>query len=304
MPIFLPQLSRRAFLKRAALAGTAVVLAPGCAGVAGKSSDNNTFVFFSDPHIAADPAVKNNGVNMSDNLTAAVNEFLRQPVPPAAVIVNGDLAFKDGQPGDYATFGKLIEPVRAVAPLHLTMGNHDERENFWTAFPHDATTAKSVPQKQVTIFASEHANWFLLDTLDVTLSVPGVLGAAQLAWLNAELAARPDKPAIIVGHHNLQTPGSTDGLKTETAAMDALFARHPQVKAYIFGHTHNWNLTQHKTGVHLINLPPTGYVFTPGRPSGWVRVTLATDSMEIELRALDVKQPDHAQVKQLKWRTG
>jgi hypothetical protein len=85
--------------------------------------------------------------------------------------------------------------------------------------------------------------------------------------------------------------------------MDALFARHPQVKAYIFGHTHNWNLTQHKTGVHLINLPPTGYVFTQGRPSGWVRVTLAKDSMEIELRALDVKQPDHAQVKQLKWRT-
>jgi predicted phosphodiesterase len=305
MPLLLPQLSRRDFLKRAALAGAAVALAPQAyAGLFDKSRDKHTFAFFSDPHIAADATLKNSGVNMADNLAACVRELAAWPVKPATLIVNGDLAFKSGLPEDYATFGKLIEPVRALAPIHLSLGNHDGREHFWQAFPHDETKLKSVPQKQATVFASDRANWFLLDSLDITLSTPGVLGAAQLDWLARELATRLNQPAIIVCHHNLQTPGWTDGLKAETPALDELFARHRQIKAFIFGHTHNWNLSQHKTGVHLINLPPTGYVFTKGRPSGWVRATLARDGAEFELRSLDPQHPEHAQVRQLKWREG
>ena len=307
MPVTLPPLSRREFLKRAALAGVGlglVELVPlkSYAGLFGKSRDRHTFAFFSDTHIAADVAFKNNGVNLADNLAACVRELAAWPVKPAAVIVNGDLPFKNGQPEDYATFGRLIEPVRALAPLHLNLGNHDNRENFWSAFPRDAAKLKSVPQKQVMFFASERANWFLLDSLDVTLSTPGELGAAQLDWLNTKLAAHPDKPAIIVAHHNLQTPGLVAGLK-DSPALAELFARHRQVKAFIFGHTHNWNLGQHASGVQLINLPPTGYAFGKSRPSGWVRCTLARDGAEFELRSLDVKHPEHAKVKQLNWRT-
>ena len=304
MPITLPQLSRRDFLKRAALIGAATALAPtSYAGLFGKSRDKHTFAFFSDMHIAADAAFKHqSGVNVADNLAACVRELAAWPVKPAAVIVNGDLAFKDGLPGEYATFGKLLAPVRALAPVHLNLGNHDERENFWTAFPHDVAKLKSVPQRQAAVFSSARANWFLFDSLDKTNSTPGVLGAAQLDWLDRELAARPNLPAIIVGHHNLQTPGSVDGLKAETAALAEIFAKRSQVKAFIFGHTHDWHITQHATGVHLINLPPTGYVFKAGRPSGWVRCTLARDGAEFELRSLDVKHPEHAKPLPLKWR--
>lgn len=303
MPVTLPQLSRREFLRRAAVVGTATALAPASyAGLFGKSRDKHTFAFFSDSHIAADVTTVSRNANMADQLTACVRQLAAWPVKPAAVIVNGDLAIKEGLAGDYTTFGKLLEPVRALAPVHLSLGNHDNRENFWSALPLDAATLKSVPHKQATVFSSSRANWFLLDSLDKTNSTPGVLGAAQLDWLGGELVARPDKPAIIVGHHNLQQAGWVDGLKTETAALADLFAQHQQVKAYIFGHTHNWNISQHATGVHLINLPPTGYVFKEGRPSGWVRVTLARDGMELELRALDPKHPEHAQVQTLKWR--
>ena len=303
MPVTLPQLSRREFLKRAALAGAAVVLAPQAyAGLFGKSRDKHTFALFSDPHIAADAALKNSGVNMADNLAACVRELAAWPVKPATVIVNGDLAFKFGLPEDYATFGKLIEPVRAFAPVHLSLGNHDARENFWKAFPRDATRLKSVPQKQAAIFASDRANWFVLDSLDKTNSTPGVLGTAQLDWLDLALKARAAKPAIIVAHHNLNTVSGVSGL-TDSAAFEELFTRHRQVKAFIFGHTHDWHVSQHRSGVHLINLPPTGYVFIRGRPSGWARATLARDGMEIELRSLDAKHPEHAQVKKLFWRT-
>ncbi len=307
MPVTLPQLSRRKFLKRAALAGIGmglVELVPpkSYAGLFGKSRDKHTFAFFSDPHIAANAALKNNGVNMADNLAACVRELAAWPVKPAAVIVNGDLAFKSGLPEDYTTFGKLIEPVRALAPIHLSLGNHDERENFWKAFPHDATKQKSVSQKQAAIFASDRANWFLLDSLDVTDAAPGEVGPAQLDWLARELDLRRNKPAIVVCHHNLQAPGGTSGLK-DSATVAELLAQHRQVKAFIFGHTHNWHIETHASGVQLINLPPTGYVFTEGRPSGWVRATLARDGMEIELRSLDPKHPEHAQVKNLSWRT-
>ncbi len=304
MPLYLPQLSRREFLKRAALAGAAVALAPQAyAGLFGKSRDKHTFALFSDPHIAADATLKNSGVNMADNLAACVRELVAWPVKPTTVIVNGDLAFKFGLPEDYATFGRLIGPVRALAPIHLSLGNHDVRENFWQAFPRDATMLKSVPQKQASVFTSDRANWFLLDSLDKTNSTPGELGAAQLDWLDHELKARAGKPAIIVAHHNLGTVNFVTGL-TDSAALEEIFARHRQVKAFIFGHTHDWHVSQHASGVHLVNLPPTGYVFHEGRPNGWVRTTLARDGAEFELRSLDPQHPEHAQVRQLKWREG
>ncbi len=306
MPVMLPQLTRREFLKRAALAGVGLGLvelaAPkSYAGLFGKSRDKNTFAFFSDPHIAADATLKHKNINMADNLAACVRELAAWPMKPATAIVNGDLAFESGQPEDYRTFRKLIEPVRALAPIHLSLGNHDERENFWQAFPHDVTKLKSVPRKQAAVFSSDRANWFLLDSLDVPNTAPGAAGSAQLDWLARELDLRPDKPALLVCHHNLQTPGGVPGLK-DSAALEELFARHRQVKAFIFGHTHNWHVERHASGVQLVSLPPTGFVFKEGRPSGWVRATLARGGAEFELRCLDPQHPEHARVKQLQWR--
>jgi hypothetical protein len=302
MPVYLPQFSRREFLKRAAMAGAAFSLSPrSVAGLFGKPRDRHFFAFFSDPHISADAAEVQSGVNMAEHLAAAVRELIAWPAKPAAVIINGDLAFKFGLAGDYALFGKLIDPLRALAPVHLSLGNHDEREHFWTAFPHDATKLKSVAQKQAAIFSTDRANWFLLDSLNLTAVTPGLLGEAQIDWLARELAARPDKPAIIVCHHHLDWLGATGGLLDSAIVMD-LFAQHPQVKAFIYGHTHDWHCSRHESGVELINLPPTGYVFTAGRPSGWVCASLARDGMEFELRSLDPKHPEHAQVHALKWR--
>jgi hypothetical protein len=288
-------------LKRAALLVAAANLTPQShAGWFGKSRDRHTFAFFSDAHINADARSIQAGVNMADNLFACVRSLAAWPVRPAAVMVNGDLAHRSGRPEDYATFAKLIHPVRTLAPVHLSLGNHDERENFWRALPGDAAQLPSVPLKQAEVFASERANWFLLDSLDATAHTPGELGAAQLYWLQRELAAHPEKPALVVCHHPLDATGLF-GLK-DSVQLEALLTRHRQVKAFIFGHTHNWNLAQHPSGVHLINLPQTAYPFVPGRPSGWVRATLSREGMELELRCLDERHPEHAQIKQLVWR--
>ena len=303
MPVHLSKISRRDFLKRTALSAAALALVPAVRAVdLAKPTDQNTFAFFSDTHIAANPKAIAWGVNMTDHLTATVEDFLAWPVNPALLIVNGDLAHTSGQPGDYSSFGNLIAAARTAAPVRLSLGNHDERGHFRHAFPQDATVEDIGGHRQVSVFSSEHANWFQLDSLQKTDSTPGELGAAQLDWLSRQLAAHPDKPAIIVGHHNLITSLENLGL-LDTGALEEIFIKNPQVKAYIYGHTHDWHVTRHTSGVHLINLPPTAYVFKPGRPSGWVRATIAPDGAELELRCLDRKHPEHGQIKKVQWRT-
>jgi len=302
MPLLLPQLSRREFLKRATLAGVAAAFAPALfAEHANKPRDPDTLFFLSDTHVAADVTAIAHGVNMADHLGAVVREILAWPVLPGAIVINGDLAFKTGQPEDYEAFGKLIEPLRVLAPVHLLLGNHDQRDVFWKAFPLNATQIEAVPEKQVAILNSTHANLFLLDSLEVTGARPGRLGTAQLEWLTHELETHPDKPALVVGHHHLDLLGEIGGLK-DTSQFAKLLTKHRQVKAYIYGHTHNWHLSQHEQGVFLVNLPPTAYVFEPGRPSGWVRATLAPDGAAFELRSLAQRHSEHAQVKKLSWR--
>jgi Icc protein len=303
MPITLPQLKRREFLKRMLLAGTAAALAPSAwADIPFKPRDPHTFAFFSDTHIAANPKELFLNVNMSDHLTECIRQVANWPVNPAAVMINGDLAFLKGKRGDYHTFGYVITPLRSLAPLHLSFGNHDHRAHFWSAFPADAAAQKRTLHRQAAVLPAERVNWFQLDSLNQTDDTPGEVGTAQLDWLAQELDARPDQPAIVFVHHNPQFNGHKTGLMDTPALMEKAAPRR-QVKAIIFGHTHDWHITQHQpSGIHLINLPPTSYPFQPGRPAGWVRVALATDSADFELRSLDPQHPDHGKVHTLKWR--
>ncbi|HMP83084.1 MAG TPA: metallophosphoesterase [Verrucomicrobiota bacterium] len=304
MPAYLPQYSRRDFIKRASVAAAGLALAPQLtAADAVGARDVHTFALLSDTHIDADPAKISIKVNMADNLSAVGREIAALPKKPSGALINGDLALDAGLPGDYATLGNLLKPIRAVTPVYLTLGNHDERANFWAAFPDEAAAQRPVKEKHTSVIRSPRANWLVLDSLEITDAVPGDVGAAQLAWLEKELSANADKPAIIVVHHNLNSPDTFAGLN-DSEALVKLFARHRRIKAFVFGHTHNWSVTQHDTGVHLINLPPVAYVFKEGRPNGWVRATLAPDGIELELRSLNTSHPEHGKTQELKWREG
>jgi len=180
------------------------------------------------------------------------------------------------------------------------LGNHDNRERFWEAFQEEKAAKRPLTDKQVGILRTPRANWFILDSLEKTLSTPGLLGQEQLAWLAKALDENANKPALVLIHHN---PGFEEnlGLKDTLALYDVIRPR-KQVKAYIYGHTHTWKLEQDQSGIHLINLPPVGYVFQPGKPSGWVRGSLRADGMGLELRCVDTTHKAHGQLVELKWR--
>src|SRR5215203_7176399 len=83
--------------------------------------DQDLIAILNDPHIGEKhPA----GSPIPQHLKSTVDWLLALPKRPACVLINGDLALRDGQPGDYRRFAQLVQPLRdAGLPVHLTMGN-------------------------------------------------------------------------------------------------------------------------------------------------------------------------------------
>lgn len=305
MSIHLFPPSRRVFLQTT-IAGGIVTLAERSASAAA-DTNANFWALLADTHIAGDAATVARGVNMVDNLNRVIDEILAEDPLPAGVIINGDCAYLKGLPDDYATLSKTLGRLTSAGvPIHLTMGNHDDREPLFQALSQQRDQSPPVEGKHVTILETPNANLFLLDSLKEVNVVTGELGEAQRKWLSSALSSREDKPAIVFGHHNPQVlpENSTQrvsGLADTQALMD-LLDRHAHAQAYVYGHTHNWDVTQSPRQLRLINQPPVAYLFNPSKPNGWIRLEIGDQEMSLELRALDRTHDQHGEKHQLAYR--
>lgn len=257
---------------------------------------NDTHIGARHPETASIPA----------NLRTTVSWLLSQPKRPAAVIINGDLALRDGKAGDYGHFARLITPLReAGVPLHLTMGNHDDRAVFYDVLKSEKPRAPVVEARHVGIVPLPRANLFLLDSLKQTMISQGVLGGTQRQWLAKELDARADKPALVFAHHNPRLGGNPrdfpGGLEDSEELWRILAAR-KHVKAYVHGHIHHRSFAAHE-GIHILNTPATSYVADKKTSTtGWTMLRIADDGVEVTTHT---HQPDHAwngTREALKWR--
>jgi 3',5'-cyclic AMP phosphodiesterase CpdA len=301
MPIHLPPLSRRRFITRTLAAGAAAALSPHLLA-ASRSRDSHSWALLSDSHLAADRASVFRGVNMTDHFLAVRQEVLALPKRPAGLFLSGDCAYNSGAVGDYAVLADLVTAIREdQVPVHLALGNHDHRERFWDAFPAEKAAQRPVHDRQTALLRAGRANWFLLDSLETTQSTPGLLGPDQLSWLGRALDDNRKEPALVMLHHNPGNSSGVSGLKDTEALFEVIRPR-KQVKALIFGHTHDWNVVQDSSGIHLINLPPVGYVFKDGKPSGWFHATLEKQGMRLQLSCVDHSHPNHGEVLNLQWR--
>ena len=298
MPLHLAPLSRREFLRRSLAASAGALTLRASAAQA----DPDRWALFSDTHIAGDRAAISRAVNMTAHLQAAVAEVRALAVPPVGLMVNGDCSLDHGLPEDYATFIELLAPFREAAlPLHFTLGNHDERNVFWASLKDTRPATPPLASKHVSVIESARANWFLLDSLDVTKATPGRLGDEQRAWLAQALDARPGKPALLMVHHNPIAPAGKKAGLLDTAELLALAAPRRQVKAIFYGHTHTWRCAE-QDGVHLVNLPAVAYPFTPMEVTGWVDCKLRDGGATLELRAHNPEHAAHGKVTELAWR--
>ena len=304
MPITLPALTRRQILKQSAALGIGIIGGQQLLQAADTKSE--LWFLLSDTHIAEDLKHIEREVNMADHLKQTIKEVLRyqEKEHSFGLFVNGDLALKDGQPGDYAAFVDLMTPVRTAGiDVHLTMGNHDDRDKFWEKCEDLSKNKKLLPAKQLDVITSALVNWVLLDSLEKTNSTPGELGEGQLAWLERTLRDLPEKPTIVMVHHNPQPPVNPypfSGLK-DTEGLIRVIDKHSKVKALIYGHTHDWQVKTKNSGLHHINLPPVAYVFNKERPSGWVTARVDAKGMTLELRSHSLAHPEHGEKKRIEW---
>lgn len=278
------------------------MVAGGCA-TRSSATDGNSWALLSDIHIAADPNLVHSDVNMTRNLQTVAAEVLAWPEPVSGVLINGDLAYDAGEVADYAAVLGLLRPLREHGlPVHLALGNHDDRSHFWATLPEEKTEDALLPDRQLALVRTRHAHWFVLDSLIKTHTTPGLLGDAQRAWLARALDKNADKPALVAIHHNPIRGAPQANALQDTAELLEILRPRRHVKAYFFGHTHRWDVSQDESGLWLVNFPPVAYLFEQGRPIGWVHAALRPDGARLELRCLDHAHKDHGQVVQLGWR--
>jgi Icc protein len=186
-----------------------------------------------------------------------------------------------------------VEPIRAAGiTVHVTIGNHDNRENLWKLLPFLKREQMGV---QAGVVELPHANLVLLDS-----GKRGVLGEEQLDWLAKELDQRADKPALIFGHYN---PYPNRGIRPNKGMRDGasllkLLAERKHARGYFYGHTHEWQYDQ-RDHLHLINQPAVSYYFGKGHAHGWVDMKLSETTAELELQCIDPKHKQHREQRQV-----
>lgn len=298
MPVHLPAQNRRQFL---ITLGAGLVT---CRTGAFASETQEEIVYLlNDTHIAEKHPTNS---PIPSHLRQVVNELVHLKQKPACVLINGDLAMKDGQPGDYRHFAKLIRPLReAKIDTHLTLGNHDNRDVFYNVMKEEQPQAPAVKSRHISVVQTKYANFFLLDSLHKTMVTQGTLGKEQRAWLAKALDTHSDKPAIIVTHHNPRLGGDPvhfPGGLTDSVELWELLAARPQVKAYIHGHIHHRGNAAHQ-GIHIFNTPATSYVGNPDKSTtGWTIAKLSPKGITLTTRTNDENHAWNQQSKTLNWR--
>src|SRR5271169_839987 len=160
MPIHLAPISRRQFFKRSLAAGAGLALGSELLAAA-KPTNAQFWALLSDTHLAADRTRLERGINMTEHFLAVSRELRDLPENPAAVLINGDCAFSSGETADYSLLADLLMPLReAQMPIHLALGNHDNRERFWGAFQEEQATHRPLADRQTALIRTGYANWF------------------------------------------------------------------------------------------------------------------------------------------------
>ena len=188
-----------------------------------------------DTHLLPEGRKLANLIDTNAQLEAAVSGLNALSTPADVVLVTGDLV-DDGASESYAALRERLAAL--TSPFYLIPGNHDRRQALVEAFPDHAY----LPRAGFLHYAIEdHAVRLIgLDT-QVEGEDGGAFCAERLAWLDAALAAEPDRPTLICMHH----PPFESGIRWMDAMglsgasdLRAVLSGHLQVHLVVCGHIH------------------------------------------------------------------
>jgi Icc protein len=246
-------------------------------------------VQITDTHLFATPGRRLKGVDVDAGLAAVVAAIGRDHPAAEAVLLTGDLVHEETT-GAYARLEAALAPLGL--PVYCLPGNHEDKALL-------AERCGASPflhyERQAVV-----GDWrvILLDSARPP-EPAGWLPPAELAFLDAALAADPDRPALVGLHHPPIPVGSAwlDPMAVGNGEqLVRVIGPHPQVRAVVFGHIHQAFDAQVQ-GVRYLGAPSTCAQFLPGaaesavdpRPPGyrWLRLnrdgSLATGVTRVPL---------------------
>ncbi len=293
--IFDTPISRRKFLA----ASTAVAGSLYSSGRFAFADDDASRVarlaLLSDTHIPAVSPDGYRGFVPADNLREIVPQVVA--ARPRAAILNGDAARLTGEHDDYVVLKELLQPVAEQIPIHIGLGNHDNRTNFFRVFEQPQDRVELVQNKHVSLFELHGTRFVVLDSLLYVNQVAGLLGKLQREWLTRFLEEPDDRPVVFFVHHTL---GDGDGDLLDFERVFQLMQPHRKVKAIFYGHSHVYQIEQ-REHVFLINQPAIGYNFSDAQPVGWLDSSFTPMGVDLTLHAIGGNREHDGETTNIDW---
>ncbi len=134
------------------------------------------------------------GLDPRARLAAAIADINRHHGDAELCLFTGDLADR-GVPEAYDALRETLAGLQV--PYLLTLGNHDDRDNFLRAFPDAPRDENGFVQ---TVVSTGAGDIILLDTHEPG-QASGSFCAKRQAWLKARLTETVGRPVTIFMHH-------------------------------------------------------------------------------------------------------
>lgn len=173
------------------------------------------------------------GRDPNANFVRALHDIVEQHRDAEAIIITGDLS-DWGVEADYERLKAHLKEV--PIPVHLAIGNHDDRATFLSVFP-DLSDENGFVQKS---FSLSGGTGVIIDTCGLQ-SHAGFFCETRVAWLEKTMR-NTEGPVFLFMHHN-PIPTHFAPLDKIMLQDDEAFAavvkRHRDKLAHIvFGHCH------------------------------------------------------------------
>jgi Icc protein len=190
------------------------------------------FVVMSDLHLMPEGELSLT-LDTGARLEQAIDAVIARYGDADFCVLAGDLADL-GQPAAYERLKTLLQ--RLPIPVHITLGNHDDRGTFLSVFGDEFAASTGKIDK---VIDAKGYRVILLDSSEPG-RVDGVLEAAQIDWLRARLAEALDRPVIVILHHNAnELHVNVDRIRLlEADDFIAALKTHPDIRQVIAGHVH------------------------------------------------------------------
>lgn len=188
-----------------------------------------------DHHLTANGKLHGGAIAVNDKLRAVIQRLNALAPAPDVILATGDLT-ADGQPEEYEQLRDILG--EAQAPVYLIPGNHDDPDALRSHFPRSGY----LPTEG---FAHYVVDDYPLALIGLDTTAPGThrgeMCAGRLAWLEARLEERRDKPVLIFMHHPPFRSGiwwmDAIGLKGRRR-LARLLSRYDNIERVVCGHLH------------------------------------------------------------------